>query len=102
MARATYVLRDGELIEKHLAPPPPRGPRSSLPRPYFIGDTVEMKSMADGRMYTSKAAYRADLRARGLVEVGNDTAYVAKPPPDAETIAGDPGADLAQAWEQLS
>ncbi len=36
-------------------------------------DTVEpFKSHADGQMYTSKAAYRHDLKGRGFEEVGND------------------------------
>lgn len=36
-------------------------------------DTVEaFKSHADGEMYTSKAAYRHDLKGRGFEEVGND------------------------------
>ncbi len=37
-------------------------------------DTVEaFKSMADGKMYTSKAAYRQEVKGRGLEELGNDT-----------------------------
>lgn len=40
---------------------------------YVISDTMEpMRSMADGKMYDSKSQYRGDLRARGLIEVGND------------------------------
>lgn len=36
-------------------------------------DTMEpIKSMADGNMYTSKAAYRHDLKGRGFEEVGNE------------------------------
>jgi hypothetical protein len=36
-------------------------------------DTVEaFKSHADGNMYTSNAAYRVDLKARGFEEIGND------------------------------
>lgn len=40
---------------------------------YVQSDTVDgFRSMADGRMYDSKSQYRADLKARGLVEMGND------------------------------
>lgn len=41
--------------------------------PYIQSDTVEgFRSMADGKMYDSKSRYRNELRARGLIEVGND------------------------------
>lgn len=40
---------------------------------YVISDTIApFRSMADGRVYESKSAYRGDLKARGLIEVGND------------------------------
>lgn len=36
-------------------------------------DTVDaFRSMADGKYYTSKKAYRNELRAQGFDEVGND------------------------------
>lgn len=72
MPRETYVLRDGKAVPKHLAGPPPRGPASALPRPTVIGDTCEFRNMATGKMVTSKARYRAELRAMGLTEVGNE------------------------------
>lgn len=41
---------------------------------YVQSDNIDaFRSMADGRTYDSKSAYRADLKARGLVEVGNDS-----------------------------
>lgn len=40
---------------------------------YIQSDTMDgIRSMADGRMYDSKSRYRADLKARGLIEVGNE------------------------------
>lgn len=40
---------------------------------HIISDTMApIRSMADGKMYDSKSVYRSDLKARGLVEVGND------------------------------
>lgn len=40
---------------------------------YVQSDTVDgFRSMADGKMYDSKSKYRAELKARGLVELGND------------------------------
>lgn len=38
-----------------------------------------IQSMASGKTYDSKSAIRAEYKARGLVEVGNDTPDV-KPP----------------------
>lgn len=81
MSRGTFVVRGGHLVPKHEAAPlTPRGPLSSLPRPFVISDTCEFVSMASGQVVTSKAAYRADLRARGLAEVGNER-LGEKPPP---------------------
>lgn len=40
---------------------------------YVQTDTIDaFRSMADGKIYDSKSQYRRDLKARGLVEVGND------------------------------
>lgn len=40
----------------------------------IIGDAPErpFQSMADGKMYDSKSRYRAELRARGFEELGNE------------------------------
>jgi hypothetical protein len=54
-----------------------------------IGDSIApFRSMADGKIYESKSQYRADLKARGLVEVGNEkvTAKPAALPPVRETL----------------
>lgn len=48
-------------------PPPPRR------APMVISDNhAPFRSMADGRMYDSKSAYRRELKARGFEELGND------------------------------
>lgn len=73
MARGTFVMRDGKLVPKHLAQPlQTRGPRSGLPRPYVISDGIEMRHPVTGEVYTSKAKFREETRARGLTEVGNE------------------------------
>ena len=74
ITRGTWVWRDGELVEKRLAPPLiPRGAASSLSAPYVNSDTVDaFRSMADGRLYESKSAYRAELKRQGLREIGNE------------------------------
>ncbi len=79
--RGTFVLRDGELVPKHLAPPiMSRGPRSALPTPHVISDCQDpLKSMADGRIYESKSAMRRAYRERGYVELGSDAPTKAEP-----------------------
>ncbi len=48
---------------------------------YVQSDTMDpIRSMADGKMYDSKSRYRSDLRARGLIEVGNEMHAPAKMP----------------------
>ena len=90
MSRGIFVYRDGEIVEKHLAPPIiMRGPHSEIAAPMLNLDTIDaFRSMADGRLYESKAAYRASLKAHGYREIGNEvaahikeaTAPRAKPP----------------------
>ncbi len=70
--RTTYVMRGGKIVDKATAPPLNI---STDPRIYVIGDVMEpMRHQATGRMYDSKARFRADTRAAGCVEVGNDPA----------------------------
>ncbi|WP_141339707.1 hypothetical protein [Bradyrhizobium sp. USDA 3458] len=38
----------------------------------IMTDQIEVKSMVDGQMYTSKAALRRSYREKGYVEVGNE------------------------------
>lgn len=51
---------------------------SDLPCPMIQTDGIEIKSMVDGQIYTSKAALRRSYREKGYVEVGNEEL---KPPP---------------------
>lgn len=80
MARQSFVFRDGKLVPKHLA-----GPHPLSGRPVGRGATVitdemaPMKSMLDGKRYTSKRGYEAHVRSRGHDIVGNDTAYLERP-----------------------
>jgi hypothetical protein len=54
-------------------------PRSDLPAPIVIDDAIEVKSMVDGRIYTSKAKLRRSYRARGYIEIGNEVQKPAEP-----------------------
>jgi hypothetical protein len=49
----------------------PQPPRSDLPLPYVISDTMPETEQVDGRFYTSKRAFRAVGRQLGLTEVGD-------------------------------
>jgi hypothetical protein len=46
--------------------------RSNLSLPYVISDIMEPTEQVDGRLYTSKRAFRAVGRSLGLTEVGNE------------------------------
>lgn len=72
----TYVLRNGKLIEKHLASP--TAVYGSAP--YVISDEMaETRHMANNRYYTSKAKFRQATRAAGCIEIGNDVAPLLRP-----------------------
>jgi hypothetical protein len=74
--RGTFVYRDGEMVEKHKAAPLNLGFMSrskAVASPMLNLDTVSsFRSMADGKMYDSKAAYRASLKVHGMREIGNE------------------------------
>lgn len=72
---ATFVYRDGQLVDKRFAAPKGTGKVRGV-----ISDTMdETRHMADGKVYTSKAKFRAATRAAGCVEVGNETSTLLKP-----------------------
>lgn len=52
--------------------PRPRPPRSSLPLPYVISDTMPPTEQVDGIFYESKSGFRKVGKALGLIEVGNE------------------------------
>lgn len=67
--RKTYVYRNGQLYEKGTEPQYEDNGKA----PYVISDTMpELRHMATGRYFSSKAAFRAETRAAGCQEVGND------------------------------
>lgn len=61
--------------------------RSELPAPHFVSDAIEIRSMHDGKMYTSKSKLRSEYRAHGVTEIGNEKPQpVVKPKPDRKGI----------------
>lgn len=72
----TFVYRNGELVDKRVAPPKVEGGPAS----YVISDIMsETRHMANGKTYTSKSEYRKATKAAGCIEVGNETETLLKP-----------------------
>jgi len=65
-----WLKRDRTPVKKRYRHKPDR--RSDLPSPMVISDQVEVKSMVDGKVYTSKSSLRKSYREKGYVEVGNE------------------------------
>ncbi len=68
---ATFVIRDGKIINKELAPPLFECHGVG---PNIISDTMsDTRHMADGKYYSSKAKFREITKAHDCVEMGNDS-----------------------------
>ena len=64
-----YVMRNGKLVEKHLAAPL----YSSDDAVQVISDSMDqLRNMADGKYYDSKSEFRQATKAAGCVEYGNE------------------------------
>lgn len=93
MPRYRAIYRDGRLFAEYegdeltfLAEDyqPPKV--SDLAAPMLVRDQIDpFQSMADGRLYDSKSAYRRTLKDRGLVELGNDAPRTSPPKPVKDT-----------------
>jgi len=105
MPRETYVFDPVtcELVDRdtyYARKPAPK--RSSLSAPAVMSDGIEVKSMVDGKIYTSKAALRQSYRAKGYIEVGNEALKPApKPEPDRKGISESVGKAFARAGISL-
>lgn len=62
MARMTYVIRDGVLVEKHLAAPLPQSGA-----PAILPDIQPFVSAIDGSVITGRAALRAHCKQHDVV-----------------------------------
>lgn len=67
MARATYVLRDGKLVEKRTGEVFEATGRVSMPM--VMRDIPEYESPIDGRLITSRSQKREDLKRNNCIEV---------------------------------
>jgi hypothetical protein len=71
-----FVMRNGKLVDRARAAPL----HSRREAVQVMGDEMDAtRHMADNRMYTSKAKFRAATRAHGCIEVGNEMATLLKP-----------------------
>lgn len=100
-----FDRESGELVPsgKFYARKYMRVARSDVPFPNVVSDSIELKSMADGKMYTSKRAYYGHLKATGHEIVGgmNPSSYVAKAPNEKQHEA-DIAADVRRAIQEVS
>ena len=78
--------------------------RSPLPSPMVIGDNIGgiqgLRHPSTGEFIDSKSRFRAETRARGLTEIGNEAFPVRKAPSEAE-LAREIAADVAQAYDAI-
>ena len=93
MSRETWVWRNGQLVEKHLAEPTHTADRA----PSVIADTMKDAAAhpCTGKMMDSKSAFRRVTREHGCVEVGNASFPVAQ---RQESSIADIARGLARNW----
>lgn len=96
-----YVIRDGELIERHKAPRLPVA-RSSLPAPYIRTDGMDaLRNPANGLLYDSRSAYEQAVKDAGCEIVGDDPSFSEPKPREYEPAPG-LERDIKDAIDQLS
>jgi len=103
MPRESYIYDKvtGQLVERDVYyASRPRPARSALPCPMVIPDNVEVKSMVDGRMYTSKRALRRSYREQGYTEVGDAWDKKLPEQPKPKIDAKERRLDIAKAFSR--
>ena len=75
MSRVTYVLRDGELVEKSKAAPLPTQARSL----FAMSDIAEFRSPIDGSIISSRSQLRDHQRKHNVIQAGDDPSLYRKP-----------------------
>ena len=75
--RKTYVIIDGQLVEKHKA-------NDVIDAPMIMGDIAPYQSMIDGSMIQSRSRHREHLRDNGCIEVGNESMETKRTAPSSE------------------
>jgi hypothetical protein len=109
MARASYVLRGGRLVPKHLAPPlehQARGPQSELACPHYISDKIGdgvdgLWHPVTGEWMDSKSKFRAETEARGLTEMGNEPFPERRVQTEAE-LRAEVAKEIAETYDRIA
>ena len=96
---ATYVMRNGKLVDKRIAPP--KGVKLGKANYVISDEMAETRHMADGNYYTSKKKFRQATRDAGCVEVGNETKTILKPRPKIELSRADRRDAIRHSIQQL-
>lgn len=97
--KVTAALESGK-VERVAYEPVVRQRGPQVISDYTGGGIDGIKSMADGKYYDSKSAYRKELKRQGLVELGNDAPTKGKGP-EAHISDKELKQDIAQAISQL-
>lgn len=93
--RATYVIRNGELVNKEDAEPL----NGSGPAFHYISDTMDTtRHMANGKLYDSKSEFRKATKAAGCREIGD---HVFKQRSPIKLDRGQRARDIKIAIDQL-
>jgi hypothetical protein len=103
MPRESYVYdkATGQLVERNAYyASRPRPARSELSSPMVITDSIEIKSMTDGRIYTSKRGLRAAYRQQGYIEVGDAYDKHLPEPPKSKANDKERRLDIAKAFSE--
>jgi len=95
--RGTWVMRNGRLVRKEVAGPPPNAGKRFGSGSHVISDTMDaLRHPITGKHMDSKSQFRGVTRAHGCVEVGNETQR------DTRRVDfGNVKADIARAMSEL-
>lgn len=69
---ATYVMRNGSLVDKSTGEPMPQRERHEWTAPRIASDWEAIESPIDGKVYEGRKAYLEHLKRHDCVIVGND------------------------------
>lgn len=68
MARETFVLRNGKLVEKRTGAVLASDPSAPLAMPMVISDISDYRSPVDGRLISSRSERREDLKRNNCID----------------------------------
>ncbi len=97
--RTSYVMRQGQLVPKHLAAPLHAAHGEG---PSVISDSLDyVQNPVDGERYTSKSRYYGAVRRAGMEIVGNED-LAKHTPRRAEPTQADIVSHIKRAMEEVA